>query len=484
MKYKSKSQLIGLLLGIVLFLLVLLMPTPEGLSLVGKKVLAVTILMVVFWMTEAIPIPMTSLLPIILFPLVGITGKSGQNDIVLFENYGYSTVFLILGVSFLSTAMVKWNLHKRIALWITLKVGSKPSTMVLGFILATTLISMWMSNTTAAAMMLPVAISVATSVASDNVNFRKALVICIPWAATLGGMGTIVGSTTNPTGVAIISETLGIDITFIDWLKFGLPFVIVLVPLMWFYLVKFYKLDKLKEMDHSSLVEEYNKLGDMSGTEKRIMLIFVIGVVLWMTKIFWDRFLPFTSDETVALLIALLCVTISTPLKDSSKKNGEPILSMKEALDGVPWNAYLLLGGSMVMGLAFTASGCSEWLAGNLIFLSGLSPIIVIIVISVFTAVVTELTTNAVVVASFLPVLGSLGSAIGMNPFILMVTCLMASNNAYMLPSATPPNAIAYATGEIEIKDLVKAGIGMKVIHAVVFPIILMICINVFGLGA
>lgn len=483
MKYMSRGQKIGLVVGILAFLAILLMPTPEGLSVVGQRVLATTALMVVFWMTEAIPIPMTALIPIIIFPLIGITGSKGQNDIQLFSHYGYSTVMLILGVSFLSTAMVKWNLHRRMSLSIVSKVGSHPTRILFGFILATTLVSMWMSNTTAAAMMLPVAISIATSVDVGSNNFNKALVICIPWAATIGGMGTIIGSTTNPTGVAIISNLLGIEVTFVDWLKFGLPFTIVLMPLVWFYLVKYYKLDKLPEADTTVMNQELSAMGPITKTEKRIVYIFIIGMLLWMTKIWWGKFLPMTTDETVAMLIALLCVFLPAASEDVKNGNASPILTMKEALAGVPWNAYLLLGGSMVMGLAFTASGCAEWIANSLTFLNGMNPILVIVIISVITAIVTELTTNAVVVASFLPVLAGLGQAIGMNPFILMVTCMMASNNAYMLPSATPPNAIAYATGEIEIKDLMKAGVGMKLIHGIVFPIILYASMAIFGLG-
>lgn len=193
-----KVRKIGFIVGILVMIMLLVMPTPEGLSEIGQKVLAVSSLMIIFWMTEAISIPATALLPILLFPLFGITGAKGQNDIQLFRHYAYQTVFLVLGVGFLATAMVKWGLHKRIALWIVMKVGKKPKMIVLGFILATAFISMWMSNTTATAMMLPVAMSIiATMDKQISGGFKKAMVLSIPYAATLGGLGTLIGTTDN-----------------------------------------------------------------------------------------------------------------------------------------------------------------------------------------------------------------------------------------------------------------------------------------------
>lgn len=476
-----KVRKIGFIAGILVMIILLAMPTPAGLSETGQRVLAVSSLMIIFWMTEAISIPATALLPILLFPLLGITGAKGQNGIQLFAGYSYQTVYLILGVGFLATAMVKWGLHRRISLWIVMKVGKKPKMIVLGFILATAVVSMWMSNTTATAMMLPVAMSIiATMDTQISGGFKKALVLSIPYAATLGGLGTLIGTTTTPTGTSIISETIGVEIGFNQWFMIGLPFVIVMIPLCWLYMVKFYKVDKLDEINVDIIKNEYASLGPMSKGERITAIIFVCAVLAWVTSGLWKPFIPFATDETIAMAIAVAFLVIPVDYK-----KGEYVLSGKEAFKDAPWETMILLGGSMVMGNAITDAGLAEWIAGSLGGLAGLSPLVIIIVIGVVTAFVTEVTTNAVVVASFLPVLPGIATAIGMDPLQLMLVCMVAANFAFMLPPGTPPNAIAYSTGAFEISDLMKAGLGLKIICLIVFPILMyLVVFGLFGVGA
>ncbi|MBC8590124.1 SLC13 family permease [Wansuia hejianensis] len=477
---KFKVRKIGLIVGVVIFLILLMMPTPTGLSELGQKVLAVSVLMIIFWMTEAIPIPMTALLPILLYPIVGITGAKGQNEISLFTHYAYPTVYLVLGVSFLASAMQRWGLHRRMALWIVLKVGSKPSKIILGFILSTAVVSMWMSNTTATAMMLPVAASIIASMGNQVTDgFKKALVLSIPYAATLGGLATVIGTTTNPTGIGIIQQTLGIEINFMEWLKIGLPFTVVMLPVMWIYLRKFYKTDNMKEIEINTVKEEYKSLGPMNKGEKLTSVVFCVSVLLWVTRALWKDYIPFATDETIAIAIA-----ISTMIIPVDYKNGVYLLEGKHALAEAPWGTMLLLGGSMVMGNAFTDAGVAEWIASNLGILSTMPEIVIIIAVGLVTAVLTEVTTNAVVVASFLPVLAGIAKGIGMDPLQLMLTCMIASNFAFMLPPATPPNAIAYSTGAVEVSDLMKAGFGLKLIGLIVFPIIMyFVTFGMFGVG-
>ncbi|NLY44969.1 MAG: DASS family sodium-coupled anion symporter [Tissierella sp.] len=472
---------IGLITGVLAMILILLMPQPDGLSEVGQKILAVSVLMIIFWMTEAISIPATALLPILLYPILGITGARGQNDIQLFRHYSYQTVFLILGVGFLATAMVKWGLHRRISLWIVMKVGKKPSMIVLGFILATAVVSMWMSNTTATAMMLPVAMSIiATMDKQISGGFKKAMVLAIPFAATMGGLGTLIGTTTTPTGTSIISETIGVDIAFVEWMKIGLPFVIVMIPITWIYLVKFYKVDKLDEINVNVIKEEYKALGVMNKGEKVTAVIFASAVITWMTSGFWKPYLPLATDETIAMAIAMAFLIIPVDFK-----KGEYVLSGKEAFKDAPWETMILLGGSMVMGNALTDAGVTGWIAGSLTGLGGMPELMIIIVVGIITALITEVTTNAVVVASFLPVLVGVANGIGMDPLRLMLTCMVASNFAFMLPPATPPNAIAYSTGAFEIKDMMKAGFGLKIIGLIIFPILMyFVTFGIFGIGA
>lgn len=478
---KTKVQKFGFLIGIVAMLIIGFMPTPEGLTLVGQRVLAVTVLMVIFWITEAMPIPFTALLPIFLFPVMQITGSKGQNDITLFAHYAYSTCYLLVGVGFLSGAMVKHGLHKRIALGIVSKVGKKPSTLILGFIIAVSFVSMWMSNTTATVMMLPVALAIASALGDDAAGLKKAMVLAIPYAATIGGLGTIIGTTTTPTGLGLIKETIGVEIDFLQWMQIGLPFMILLIPFFWLYMVKFFKVDKMPDIDISIARKQYEELGPMSKGEKYTAIIFLICVVLWCTRsILWGEWFPFATDETIAMAGAVLVMICPIDFK-----KGEYVCDWKTGFNDIPWNAVILLGGSMVMGNAFRDSGCAQWIASMLSGLEGMNSVLIVIIVGLVTAILTELTTNAVVVAAFIPVLAGVGEAIGVNPFAMMLSCLVACNFAFMLPPGTPPNAIVYGTGEIELKDMMKCGLGLKIISLIIFPIVLyFIVMGVFGIGS
>ena len=477
---KYPIRKIGFIAGILAMLIIGFMPTPEGLTLVGQRVLAVTVLMVIFWITEAMPIPFTALLPILLFPLMGITGAKGQNDIQLFKHYAYQTCYLLVGVGFLSGSMVKHGLHKRIALGIVSKIGKKPATLILGFIIAVAFVSMWMSNTTATVMMLPVALAIASTLGDEARGLRKAMVLSIPYAATIGGMATVIGTTTNPTGIGLIQETIGVEINFLDWLKIGLPFTIVLIPLFWIYMVKFFKVDKMENIDISIARQQYEALGPMKKGEKYTAVIFLLCVVLWVTRsTVWGKLVPFATDETVAMLGAFLVMAIPLDYKEN-----EYVCDWKTGFNDIPWNAVILLGGSMVMGNAFKDAGVAGWVANMLQGLAGMNAVVICIIVGIVTALLTELTTNAVVVAAFIPVLAGVGEAIGVSPFAMMIACMLACNFAFMLPPATPPNAIAYSTGEITMKDLITCGLGLKLIALVVFPIVLYgITMGIFGIG-
>ena len=477
---KTKVQKIGFLVGIIAMLVIGFMPTPAGLSLVGQRVLAVTVLMVVFWITEAMPIPFTALLPIFLFPVMQITGSKGQNDITLFAHYAYSTCYLLVGVGFLSGSMVKHGLHKRIALGIVSKVGKKPATLVLGFILAVAFVSMWMSNTTATVMMLPVALAIASTLGDEAKGLKKAMVLAIPYAATIGGLGTIIGTTTTPTGLSLIRETIGVDINFLQWMQIGLPFMILLIPFFWIYMVKFFKVDKMPDIDISIARKQYEELGPMNKGEKYTAIIFLICVVLWCTRsILWGEWFPFATDETIAMFGAILVMICPIDFK-----KGEYVCDWKTGFNDIPWNAVILLGGSMVMGNAFRDAGVAEWIAAMLSGLEGMNSVLIVILVGIVTAIITELTTNAVVAAAFIPVLAGVGEAIGVSPFAMMIACMLACNFAFMLPPGTPPNAIVYGTGEIELKDMMKCGLGLKIISLIIFPIVLyFIVMGVFGIG-
>ena len=477
---KTKVQKIGFLVGVVAMLLIGYGPAIEGLTLVGQRVLACTVLMVIFWITEAMPIPFTALLPIFLFPILGITGSKGQNDITLFAHYAYSSCFLLVGVGFLSGSMVKHGLHKRIALGIVSKVGKKPATLVLGFILAVAFVSMWMSNTTATVMMLPVALAIASALGDEAAGLKKAMVLAIPYAATIGGLGTIIGTTTTPTGLSLIKETIGVEIDFLQWMQIGLPFMIILIPFFWIYMVKFFKVDKMPQIDMNIARQQYEALGPVNKGEKWTAVVFVVCVILWVTRsLVWGDWFPYATDETIAMFGAIMVMIIPIDFK-----NGEYVCDWKTGFNDIPWNAVILLGGSMVMGNAFRDSGVAEWIAAMLGGMAGMNSVLIVILVGIVTAIITELTTNAVVAAAFIPVLAGVGEAVGVSPFAMMLSCLVACNFAFMLPPGTPPNAIVYGTGEISLKDMMKCGLGLKIISLIIFPIVLyFIVMGVFGIG-
>lgn len=480
-KLRNKSQNIGLVIGVAVFIIMLFMSPPEGLSLIGYRVLTASVLMIIFWMTNAIDIAATALLPILLFPLLGITGSKVQNDIDLFGRYAYPTVFLILGVGFLASAMTRWGLHKRIAYGITMKVGKNLKLLILGVIISVAFVSMWMSNTTAAVMMLPIALSIINSL-SDQIEdgFKKALLLAIPFASSMGGLATIIGTTTNPTGVGIISETIGVELDFLSWLKIGLPFTLVMIPVTWIYLVKFFKLDNMKSIEIDTVKQAYDELGPMNKGEKLTAIIFLISVMLWVTRTFWQGYVPFATDETIAIGIAIACLIVPVDLK-----SGTMVLQGKEAFKEAPWTTLILIGGSMSMGNAITKSGVAAWIANLMSGLNGMSPLIIIIIVGIVTAIATEVATNAVVVAAFLPVLAGVAEGVGMDPLQLMLTCMIASNFAFMLPAGTPPNAIVFSAGVLDVKDMMKAGIGLKIIGLIIFPIIMyFITFGLLGVGA
>ncbi len=461
----------GLIVGCIAFLYILVMPVPYGLDPVGQKVLAMAVLMVVWWGTEAIPIPITALLPIVLLPVLGVAGAKGNQEIGLsiYKNYSHPVIMLALGIFMLAGAIVKWNLHKRIALNIVRLSGNKPSLVVLGFIASTAFISMWMSNTTATAMMIPVAMALLLQIGEDHKSsYGKCLVLSIPFAATLGGVGTVIGTGTNMTGVSIINTLTGIDISFYDWLKIGIPFVVVQIPVLWLFMVSHFKVNASAKFDMRIVNDEIRSLGPMGRGEKYTSFVFLGAVMLWLTRILWKDYLPYIGDDTISTLVGIMLFIIPVNIK-----KGEFLLDIKTGLESISWSTILLLGGALTMGDAFAKAGVADWIATYLSFLRGLPEFLVVILIGIIVAFLTEVTTNMVVVAAFLPMIAALAATTGISSLLLMITVTVCSSFAFMLPPATPPNAIAYGTGYIDIKDLMKVGLRVKLICLAIFPFII-----------
>lgn len=461
---------VGLFLGLALFALFMLIPQVPGLETPGKKALALTALIITWWITEPIPIWITSILPLGLAPLIGLAGtKAAEGGPNIYVNYSSPVVMMCIGVFIMAAVIEKWNLHKRLALTIVDKIGNTPEKIVLAFGVAVAFVSMFMSNTTATAMLLPIGIALLKQLGlSKEDGFSKALILMIPFAANIGGMGTVIGSGTNLAGAAVIREIANIDITFAEWLKIGLPFVVLLLPLSAFALNKVFKVKGTDLGDTDTIRKELKSLGPMTKAEKitTVYLIFAIAGFAFAEQI--SNVIPLMTDVGWGIVVGIAAFLIPVDFK-----SGEFLMDSKTGIKQVSWSTFLLLGGALTLGEIFTKTGIAKWLAAQLGFLSAFPEIAVIIIVAVLVAFITEAASNLVVASAFLPPAFAIATELGINPMFLMMTVTLASSFAYMLPSGTPPNALAFGSGFIEMKDLVKAGFVVKMISIVLFPVVM-----------
>lgn len=466
----SSTKKIGLFSGVIAAVMILMLPGIAGLSAEGQKALALTVLMITWWVTEAVPIWVTALLPLAVAPLIGLAGtKPTESKINIYSNYASPVVMLSIGVFLLAAVIEKWNLHKRIALNIVNKMGSKATMIIFGFSIATCFVSMFMSNVTATAMMLPIAVAMVKQLGfSRDSGFTKALALSIPFAASIGGMATVIGSGTNVAGVALMKEMAGIDITFMEWLKVGLPFVIILQPLAVIIISKMFKVDKISLGDSNAIEQELKALGPMSKAEKltTTYLILAIGGFIFRSQL--SKIFPLLTDEGFAVLIGVVLFLIPVDFK-----NGLFLMDSKTAIKEISWATFLLLGGALTLGDIFSKAGIAAWVASGLGFLENLPEIGVVIVIAVLVAFLTELCSNFVVASAFLPAIYGIALKLGIEPMLLMMTVTLSASFAFMFPTGTPTNAIAFGSGYIDIKDMAKGGFAVKMLSLIIFPIVM-----------
>lgn len=490
----TNPQRVGLILGPLLFLLMAFFFDNDTLSHEGKMVLATTLWVATWWITEAIPIPVTSLLPIILLPLTGaLDGKA------VTSSYGDPIVFLFLGGFMIALAMEKWGLHKRIALNIIAVVGTSTSKIVLGFMIATGFLSMWVSNTAAVMMMVPIATAITYQVSQSLKNskedysleeekFSKALLFGVGFAGTIGGLGTLIGTPPNLLLAGIVEELYGVQISFAMWFLYALPVVVILLFSTWLYLTKVSYPIKLKYLPGGQelIKSEKVKLGKISYEEVLVSCIFIFAAFMWITRTFlWENenffVIPGISDTMIAITAGVLFFLIP------SKKVAGRLLDWTVAKD-IPWGILLLFGGGLAIAAGFKETGLANWIGEQLSILDGVNFIFVIIITTTLVLFLTEITSNTATATMILPVLASLALAINVHPYALMVPAAMAANCAFMLPVGTPPNAIIFATGKIKIIEMVKTGFWVNIaciilITAAVYfylPIVFNIDLTVF----
>ncbi|MCK5479897.1 MAG: DASS family sodium-coupled anion symporter, partial [Gammaproteobacteria bacterium] len=394
----------GLLLGPVLFLIILLLPLPAGMSPEGLSVAAVAVLMAVWWVTEAIPIPATALLPILLFPVLGVLSGS---DVT--RAYSHHLIYLFLGGFLIAVTMEKWNLHHRIALHTIRIVGVTPNRIVLGFMLATAFLSMWISNTASTMMMVTIAIAVLHEVAHEiehepgKLQFGTALMLGIGYAATIGGIATLIGTPPNAIFAGVVEKTYGYSISFVEWMSFGLPLSAVMLVITWFYLTR---IVFRSEVDHlpggrELIQRQIARLGPMSREEKYIAVVVCTVAMLWILRgLFKPVGLEMVKDSTIAIAGALVLFMIPVNLS-----RREFLLDWKTAVT-IPWDIIILFGGGFALAQGFNESGLTLWLAKQLSVLQGVDILLIIAVVVLLVIFLTEVTSNTATASLLLPVVG------------------------------------------------------------------------------
>lgn len=471
------------LIGPIIFVIFLNLTPPEGLSKNGFLLLGVTVWMATWWIFEVVPIAVTALIPIILFPLMGILPIAETT-----QQYGHKYVFLYVGGFILAVAIERWSLHRRIALHIIKLIGSKASYLVLGFMLATAFLSMWISNTATTVMMLPIAIAITNQIAEQNPNnggssyFSKALMLSIAYSASIGGVATLIGTPPNLVLAGVLENTYGIKIGFFEWMIFALPISIILLFICWKYLTSIaFDLKKVKfsgGQDEIKLM--LKKLGAFSYEEKRVAFVFLLAALGWVFRGLLENLIPEINDTIIAIAAAILLFLI--PAKKDAQGKQRKLMTWDEAVK-IPWGIIILFGGGMALAKGFTETGLANWIASQITLFEGLSFILFILVVAAIVNFLTEVTSNLATTAMLLPILSPVALSFDMHPFLVMFAVTLSASCAFMLPVATPPNAIVFGANYLKVSDMVKKGFLMNIISIIIITLAVYFYMpEVFGL--
>ena len=455
---------VGFWLGLISFIFILIIQNPIGLSTEGRLTLAVFSLMGIWWAFEALPLQVTALMPLVLFPLLGVVEIG-----VISKEYMNKVQFLFAGGFIIAIAIQKWGLHKRVALNILRLSGLNANGIVASFMLASALLSMWVMNTSTAIMLLPVAISV-IKVITDTVkeiddnqsyNFQLCLLLGIAYSASLGGIATPIGTSPNGVLIQFAGDNFNKDIGFANWIAFGLPVTIILGPLVWYLLTKFiYPVNFKASINAKAELETMlSELGAMTNEEKKVVIVFTFTAFCWIFRQVLDDLpgLSLLDDSVIAMIGGLSLFFINR--KDKKEK----LLNWEDAQNGFPWGLIFLFGGGMALAYVVNDSGLALWLAS--LIPSQTYFFIVLFIVITMVILLTELTSNLTTTVTFLPVVASVGLNLGIDPMLLILPLTLSASCAFMLPVATPPNSIVYASGLIPIQKMVKAGIIINLLN-------------------
>jgi sodium-dependent dicarboxylate transporter 2/3/5 len=481
------AQRVGLIAGGVIFVLMLLVPAPSGLSPEGWKTAAVAMLMATWWMTEAIPIPATAILPLGLFPILGVLNATNAA-----APYANELIFLFMGGFFLAVTMERWGLHKRIALAIMSVVGTSPNRLILGFMIATAFLSMWISNTATTAMMLPIGLAVGELFRPQDqkgpYEFGIALMLGVAYAASIGGVATLIGTPPNAVLAGAASELLDVQIGFVQWMGVGLPMTLIMLPVCWILLTRFLYPPGELSGDAQSVIEEQRAgLGAMDAGEKVTAVVFCLTAFSWVfrsEKTFGSitipglqTWSPLITDSTIAMTAAALCFILPV-----SWSRGVFALDWRTAR-GIPWGVLVLFGGGLSLARAMDQSGLAAWIGSVVGTLEAVPIMVIILVVTALVVFLTEMTSNTATATMAMPIMAGAAVGIGTEPFLLMAAAALAASMAFMLPVATPPNAIVFGSGYITIPQMSRAGIFMNLIAIMLITGLGSVLIPIFLVG-
>lgn len=474
LKNFSTKQKIGLMAGPLLFVVILLWADFPGMSSAAKAMLAATAWMAVWWVSEAIPIAVTSLLPIIIFPLTGGLDLSKTT-----AAYGHRIIFLFLGGFIIAMGIERWGLHRRIALNIVKAMGTAGRRIILGFMLATAVLSMWISNTASSLMMLPIALAVAGQLGAMmqtqgegeaySAQFGKALMLGVAYSASIGGMATLIGTPPNGILAGQVEALYHVEIGFAQWMTFGVPAAGLLLMICWIYLVRGAFSMSSREIPGArrEINRQLQDLGKITAEEKRVLIIFVVTALCWISRSFiLVKIIPGINDTTIAIAGALALFLVP-----STSRPGEMLLDWESAVR-LPWGILLLFGAGFALAAGFSESGLAEWIGSRLTLLKGVGYLLMLLIIVAVVNFMTEFTSNTATTTMILPILAALALALDAHPFGLMSGACVAASCAFMLPVATPPNAVVFGSGLLTMEDMVKAGIWMNLISIILLTLL------------
>lgn len=471
---RAGYQRVGLLLGPALFLLMLLFDRSQTvMEPAAWRVAAVGLWMAVWWSTEAVSVPVTAFLPMVMFPFLQVSSIAETT-----QHYANPVIYLFLGAFILAIAIERWQLHKRIALAILSVTGTDGKFLIGGFMIVAALLSMWMTNTSTTMMLMPIALSVTTLIAQENAQLteqqikqlQKAMLLGLAYAATIGGLATLIGTPPNALLAAFLIENYDLHITFASWMLVGVPVMLVMLPLAWYSLTHVtYRVDIPANPEVNQHIKRMMAdLGPMTKAEARVAAVFFVVVLLWILRGPLSSWLGinFLSDTGIVMTAAILLFLLPSGSQQQTQ------LLTWENVQGLPWGVLILFGGGLSLAAAVSDSGLAAWLGNSLLPLGAFGLIALVLAATGLVIFLTELTSNVATAATFLPVVAAIALELGVSPLLLCVPVTLAASCAFMLPVATPPNAIVFASGQLTIPDMVKAGLVLNIIGMILLTIV------------